>query len=120
MKERITRRTLLLAEGCTASAHTPPHVGRGATVPARMSWSPLCRHRTEVRVLYDGQALYVGDLDLRTGYVYEISAAGVQGDDNLFDDVRDDRSRDAVCERGGRRVGSKRGTWRFPVIGWRT
>jgi hypothetical protein len=89
------------------------------------------QHRTEVRVLYDEQALYVGarmyddsphaiarqlvrrdetgqfdffelsldpDLDLRTGYVFQISAAGVQGDAYLFDDVRDDRSWDAVWE----------------------
>ena len=89
------------------------------------------RHRTEVRVLYDEQALYVGarmyddspraiarqlvrrdeagqfdffelsldpDLDLRTGYVFQVSAAGVQGDSYLFDDVRDDRSWDAVWE----------------------
>ena len=89
------------------------------------------QHRTEVRVVYDEQALYVGarmyddapgaiarqlvrrdetgqfdffelsldpDLDLRTGYVFQISAAGVQGDAYLFDDVRDDRSWDAVWE----------------------
>ena len=89
------------------------------------------QHRTEVRVLYDEQALYVGarmyddspdaiarqlvrrdeagqfdffevsldtNLDLRTGYVFQISAAGVQGDSYLFDDVRDDRSWDAVWE----------------------
>jgi hypothetical protein len=89
------------------------------------------RHRTEVRVLYDEEALYVGarmyddspdaiarqlvrrdetgqfdffelsldpDLDLRTGYVFQVSAAGVQGDAYLFDDVRDDRSWDAVWE----------------------
>ena len=89
------------------------------------------RHRTEVRVVYDEEALYVGarmyddapdaiarqlvrrdetgqfdyfelsldpDLDLRTGYVFQISAAGVQGDAYLFDDVREDRSWDAVWE----------------------
>lgn len=89
------------------------------------------KHRTEVRVAYDEQALYVGarmyddspdaiarqlvrrdesgqfdffevsldpDLDLRTGYVFQISAAGVQGDAYLFDDIRDDRSWDAVWE----------------------
>ena len=89
------------------------------------------RHRTEVRVLYDEQALYVGarmyddapraiarqlvrrdeggqfdylelsldpDLDLRTGYLFQISAAGVQGDAYLFEDVRDDRSWNAVWE----------------------
>ncbi len=89
------------------------------------------QHRTEVRVLYDEQALYVGarmyddspgaiarqlvrrdetgqfdsfelsldpDVDLRTGYVFQISAAGVQGDAYLFDDVREDRSWDAVWE----------------------
>jgi hypothetical protein len=89
------------------------------------------RHRTEVRVLYDEQALYVGarmyddspdaiarqlvrrdetgqfdffelsldpNLDLRTGYLFQISAAGVQGDAYLFDDVRDDRSWNAVWE----------------------
>lgn len=89
------------------------------------------QHRTEVRVLYDEQALYVGarmyddspdaiarqlvrrdemgqfdffelsldpDLDLRTGYVFRISAAGVQGDAYLFDDNRDDGSWDAVWE----------------------
>jgi hypothetical protein len=89
------------------------------------------QHRTEVRVVYDEQALYVGarmyddspgaiarqlvrrdetgqfdffelsldpDLDRRTGYAFQISAAGVQGDAYLFDDVRDDRSWDAVWE----------------------
>jgi len=89
------------------------------------------KHRTEVRVAYDEQALYVAarmyddapgtiarqlvrrdesgqfdffelsldpDLDLRTGYVFQISAAGVQGDAYLFDDVRDDRSWNAVWE----------------------
>jgi hypothetical protein len=89
------------------------------------------QHQTEVRVLYDEEAMYVGarmyddspnaiarqlvrrdetgqfdffelsldpNLDLRTGYVFQISAAGVQGDAYLFDDVRDDRSWDAVWE----------------------
>ena len=89
------------------------------------------QHRTEVRVLYDEGALYVGarmhddsrdaiarqlvrrdetgqfdflelsldpDLDGRTAYVFQISAAGVQGDTYLFDDVREDRSWDAVWE----------------------
>jgi hypothetical protein len=89
------------------------------------------RHQTEVRVLYDEQALYVGarmyddspaaiarqlvrrdetgqfdffeisldsNLDLRTGYLFRISAAGVQGDAYLFDDIREDRSWDAVWE----------------------
>ena len=89
------------------------------------------KHRTEVRVLYDDEALYVGarmyddspgaiarqlvrrdemgqfdffelsldpNLDRRTGYVFRVSAAGVQGDAYLFDDVRDDRSWDAVWE----------------------
>ena len=89
------------------------------------------QHRTEVRVLHDEEALYVGarmyddspgaiarqlvrrdetgqfdflelsldpDLDLRTGYIFQISAAGVQGDAYLFDDVREDRSWDAVWE----------------------
>jgi hypothetical protein len=89
------------------------------------------QQQTEVRVLYDEQALYVGarmyddspdriarqlvrrdetgqfdffelsldtNLDLRTGYVFQISAAGVQGDSYLFDDVREDRSWNAVWE----------------------
>lgn len=89
------------------------------------------QHQTEVRVLYDEQALYVGarmyddspdaigrqlvrrdemgqfdffelsldpDLDRRTGYAFQISAAGVQSDSYLFDDVREDRSWNAVWE----------------------
>jgi hypothetical protein len=89
------------------------------------------QHRTEVRVVYDDQALYVGarmyddspdaiarqlvrrdemgqfdflqlsldpNLDLRTGYVFRVSAAGVQGDAYLSDDVREDWSWDAVWE----------------------
>ncbi len=89
------------------------------------------QHRTEVRVLYDEQALYVGarmyddspeaiarqlvrrdemgqfdffelsldpNLDLRTGYVFRVSAAGVQGDAYLFDNIRDDQSWDAVWQ----------------------
>ncbi len=88
-------------------------------------------HSTEVRVLYDEQAIYVGarmyddtprtiarqlvrrdeggqfdffelsldpNRDLRTGYAFRVSAAGVQGDVYLFDDTRDDRSWDAVWE----------------------
>lgn len=38
------------------------------------------------------------DLDLRTGYAFLVSAAGVQGDAYLFDDTREDRSWDAVWE----------------------
>jgi len=86
---------------------------------------------TEVRVLYDEQALYIGarmfddapesigrqlvrrdetgqfdffevsfdsNLDQRTGYLFRVSAAGVQGDAYLFDDTREDRSWDAVWE----------------------
>jgi len=89
------------------------------------------KHRTEVRVLYDDQALYVAarmyddapgtiarqlvrrdeggqfdffelsldtNLDGRTGYLFQVSAAGVQGDAYLFDDVRDDRSWNGVWE----------------------
>ncbi len=89
------------------------------------------KHRTEVRVVYDENALYVGarmyddspdaigrqlvrrdetgqfdffelsldpDRDLRTGYVFQVSAAGVQADYYLFDDIKEDRSWDAVWE----------------------
>lgn len=89
------------------------------------------QHRTQVRVLYDEQALYVGarmyddspatiarqlvrrdetgqfdsfelsldpDLDGRSGYLFRISAAGVQGDAYLYEDVLDDPSWDAVWE----------------------
>ncbi|OGU08716.1 MAG: hypothetical protein A2W29_05005 [Gemmatimonadetes bacterium RBG_16_66_8] len=85
--------------------------------------------RTEVWVLYDAGALYVGAImeepdptgigtqlvrrdewgqydffevsldptnDRRTGYQFRVSAAGVQGDAYLFDDVEDDDSWDAV------------------------
>ncbi len=84
---------------------------------------------TEVRVLFDEEALYVGarlhesnpdliarqlvrrddggnfdsfeleldtNLDGRTGYRFRVSAAGVQGDDYLYDDEREDDSWDAV------------------------
>ncbi|MBI4541198.1 MAG: carbohydrate binding family 9 domain-containing protein [Gemmatimonadetes bacterium] len=86
---------------------------------------------TEVRVLYDGQALYVGarmydsephriadqlvrrdewgqydyfevsldpNQDRRTGYQFRVSAAGVQADAYLYDDVRSDDSWDAVWQ----------------------
>ena len=86
---------------------------------------------TEVRVLFDGDAIYVGarlydeqpgqiarqlvrrdergqfdsfevsfdpNLDRRTGYSFRVSAAGVQGDAYLYDDVEDDESWDAVWE----------------------
>jgi hypothetical protein len=89
------------------------------------------QQRTEVRVLYDDNAIYIGarmhddapgsiarqlvrrdergafdyfevsldpNLDRRTGYVFQVSASGVQGDAYLYDDVRDDRSWDAVWE----------------------
>jgi hypothetical protein len=88
-------------------------------------------HRTEVRVLFDDEALYVGarmyddspqdiarqlvrrdewgqydhfevsldpDRDRRTGYRFRVSAAGVQIDEYLFDDVQEDRSWDAVWQ----------------------
>ncbi|MBI3982111.1 MAG: carbohydrate binding family 9 domain-containing protein [Gemmatimonadetes bacterium] len=84
---------------------------------------------TEVRVLFDTDALYVGITlfeddpsriadqlvrrdefgqydfievsldpvnDRRTGYQFRVSAAGVQGDSYLFDDVEEDESWDAV------------------------
>ncbi len=84
---------------------------------------------TEVRVLFDEDALYVGlrmldthpdsiarqlyrrddrgqadyveiafdpNLDRRTGYVFTVSAANVQGDKYLYDDEHDDRAWDAV------------------------
>ena len=38
------------------------------------------------------------DLDRRTGYRFRVTAAGVQIDDYLFDDVKEDRSWDAVWE----------------------
>jgi len=86
---------------------------------------------TEVRVLYDGEALYIGarlfesdpaqirsqlvrrdqegasdyfavlldsNLDRRTGYYFQVSSAGVQGDRFLYDDTSEDSSWDAVWE----------------------
>lgn len=86
---------------------------------------------TEVRVLFDDDALYVGarmydraphtiadrlvrrdeegpydffevsldpNSDRRTGYLFRVSAAGVQLDTYLYDDVRDDRAWDAVWQ----------------------
>ncbi len=86
---------------------------------------------TEVRVLYDGEALYVGFIaydarpdsivgrlirrdqwsesdqlsvqvdshhDHRTGYGFEINAAGVQRDQHLYNDTWDDRHWDAVWQ----------------------
>ncbi|HEX7241402.1 MAG TPA: DUF5916 domain-containing protein [Longimicrobiaceae bacterium] len=91
---------------------------------------------TEVRILFDEEAVYIGarmydaspatiarqlvrrdevgqydyfevsldpDLDRRTGYRFRVTAAGVQIDDYLFDDVREDRSWDAVWQSGVRR-----------------
>lgn len=85
--------------------------------------------RTEVRVLFDEDAIYVGVMlfeadpsqiaaqlvrrdewgqydffevsfdpvnDRRTGYQFRVSAAGVQGDAYLYDDVEEDQSWDAV------------------------
>ncbi len=86
---------------------------------------------TEVRVLFDGEAIYVGarlfddrpsrigrqlvrrddrgafdyfvvsldpNDDNRTGYQFQVSAAGVQRDAYLYDDTREDESWDAVWE----------------------
>jgi hypothetical protein len=86
---------------------------------------------TEVRVLFDDAAIYVGarmhdsapgsiarqvvrrdesgqydyfevsldpSMDRRTGYRFRVSAAGVQVDDYLFNDVNEDRAWDAVWE----------------------
>ena len=86
---------------------------------------------TEVRILFDGGALYIGarmhdgepetiarqlvrrdeqgqydyfevaldpNLDRRTGYLFRVSAANVQGDDYLYDDSRRDNAWDAVWE----------------------
>ena len=91
---------------------------------------------TEVRILFDQEAVYIGarmydaspatiarqlvrrdepgqydyfevsldpDLDRRTGYRFRVTAAGVQIDDYLFDDVKEDRSWDAVWQSGTRR-----------------
>lgn len=88
---------------------------------------------TEVRILFDDDALYVGarmrdatptaiarqlvrrdeagqydyfevsldpDLDRRTGYRFRVTAAGVQLDDYLFNDINEDRSWDAVWQSG--------------------
>lgn len=85
--------------------------------------------RTEVRVVFDADAIYVGVMlfeadpsriaaqlvrrdewgqydffevsfdpvnDRRTGYQFRVSAAGVQGDAYLYDDVEEDQSWDAV------------------------
>ena len=87
--------------------------------------------QTEVRVLFDDQALYVGVIlyeadpgrigdqlvrrdaegqydyfeisidpnnDRRTGYLFRVSAAGVQRDVYLYDDTRTDANWDAVWE----------------------
>ena len=87
--------------------------------------------RTEVRILFDEEALYIGarmydalpatiarqlvrrdesgqydyfevsldpDLDRRMGHRFRVTAAGVQIDDYLFNDVNEDRSWDAVWE----------------------
>ncbi len=84
---------------------------------------------TEVRVLFDDEAIYVGlrmldehpdsiarqlyrrddrgqadfveiafdpNLDRRTGYLFSVSAADVQGDQYLYDDEHEDRAWDAV------------------------
>jgi hypothetical protein len=86
---------------------------------------------TEVRVLFDEEAIYVGarmhdsapgsiarqlvrrdesgqfdyfevsldpSMDRRTGYRFRVSAAGVQVDDYLFNDINEDRAWDAVWE----------------------
>ena len=86
---------------------------------------------TEVRVLFDEEAIYVGarmhdsapgsiarqvvrrdesgqydyfevsldpSMDRRTGYRFRVSAAGVQVDDYLFNDISEDRAWDAVWE----------------------
>ena len=86
---------------------------------------------TEVRLVFDQEALYVGarlfesdpsnirdqlvrrdqegqfdyfavlvdsNLDRRTGFVFQVSARGAQSDMLLFDDIREDRSWDAVWE----------------------
>jgi hypothetical protein len=86
---------------------------------------------TEVRVLFDEEAIYIGarmhdsatrsiarqvvrrdesgqydyfevsldpSMDRRTGYRFRVSAAGVQVDDYLFNDVNEDRTWDAVWE----------------------
>jgi hypothetical protein len=87
--------------------------------------------QTEVRVLFDADAIYIGarmsdaspaaisrqlvrrdeagqydwfevsldpDRDRRTGYRFRVSAAGVQVDDFLFNDVSEDRTWDAVWQ----------------------
>ncbi|HUH13753.1 MAG TPA: DUF5916 domain-containing protein [Longimicrobiales bacterium] len=89
------------------------------------------QQRTEVRILFDDEALYIGarlyesdpsrigrqltrrdepgqfdyfmvgldpNRDRRTGYSFRVSAAGVQRDAYLYDDVRQDESFDAVWE----------------------
>jgi hypothetical protein len=86
---------------------------------------------TEVRILFDEEAVYIGarmhdaspatiarqlvrrdeagqydyfevsldpDRDQRTGYRFRVTAAGVQVDDYLFNDVNEDRTWDAVWE----------------------
>ncbi len=91
---------------------------------------------TEVRILFDAEALYIGarmfddspasiarqlvrrdeqgqydyfevsldpGLDPRTGYPFRVTAAGVQIDDYLFDDAKEDRSWNAVWESGVQR-----------------
>jgi hypothetical protein len=91
---------------------------------------------TEVRILFDEEAVYIGarmydaspatiarqlvrrdesgqydyfevsldpDLDRRAGYRFRVTAAGVQIDDYLFNDVNEDRSWDAVWQSGVQR-----------------
>ena len=93
--------------------------------------------RTEVRILFDDQALFVGVMmydtdagrigdqlvrrdaggqydffeialdpnnDRRTGYLFRVSAAGVQRDVYLYDDTREDANWDAVWESAVRRL----------------
>jgi hypothetical protein len=91
---------------------------------------------TEVRVMFDGTALYIGarmwdetpeaiaaqlvrrderaqadyleiyldpNLDRRTGYVFQVSAANVQGDRYIFNDSEEDSNWNAVWESAVRR-----------------
>lgn len=130
----------------TARRGGPIHIDGRVNEPAWSAAEPATRfvqrepvegapaeESTEVRVLYDGSALYVAavmresnpagmgrqlvrrdeggqydyfelsldtDNDRRTGYRFRVSAAGVQSDAYLYDDVRDDPAWDAVWESG--------------------
>ena len=113
-----------LTEAAWARARPATHFVQGEPEEGAAPAEP-----TEVRILYDDEALYVGahmtesdtseivkrlvrrdqrghfdyfevdldpNLDRQTGYLFRVSAAGVQTDQYLFQDSEDDTSWDAV------------------------